>query len=274
LPGGEIESRALDRTRLGMVTAFLFIAGGLYWMASVELLTFSALTAYPTVIWAGAIILLSTMVYAGFWTFGSEQPCRSDRTSAGRMSSYDSVTGLPTNRLFTSLLNQALARALSQGRQVAILMIELDHFILTAELAGEVNCNLIYRVQAARVKSALRTTDTVARLGERTFVALLDHVMAVDEVIAIAKKMQATISMPFTLDGRELFLSSRIGISLSASDGIEGSALLETAAQAVMTARAEGYVIYGFTVRSSPRASIPRQSSPHKRFISDTGVTP
>ena len=88
-----------------MVTAFLFIAGGLYWMASVELLTFSALTAYPTLIWAGAIILLSTMVYAGFWTSGSEQPCRSDRTSADRMSTYDSVTGLPTNRLFTSLLS-------------------------------------------------------------------------------------------------------------------------------------------------------------------------
>lgn len=237
--------QASDTTRLGMVTAFFFIAGGLYWMASVELLTLSALTAYPTVIWSGAVILLSTMIYAAFWTSGSARPRRSDRTSPDLMSTYDSVTGLPTNRLFTSLLNQALARALKQGRQVAVLMIELDHFTLTAESGGEVNCNLIYRVQAARVKSALRTTDTVARLGERTFVVLLEQVTAVDEVGAIAKKMQATISLPFTQDGHERFLTSRIGISLSSYDGMDGNALVEAATQAVLTARAEGFVIYG-----------------------------
>jgi GGDEF domain-containing protein len=103
----------------------------------------------------------------------------------------------------------------------------------------------MYRVHAARVKSALRTTDTVARIAERTFVVLLDQVTGPEEVVAIARKMQLTISLPVTLDGHELFLTSRIGISLSNQDTMDSDALLDVATRAVATARAEGYALYG-----------------------------
>jgi GGDEF domain-containing protein len=121
----------------------------------------------------------------------------------------------------------------------------MDHFTLTTELQGQVNRNLIYRVQAARVKSALRTTDSVARLAERTFAVLLDDVTGSEEVIAAAKKMQAMVSLPITLDGHEIFLTSRIGISLSTCDDDEGAALIESATRAVATAHTEGYALYG-----------------------------
>jgi GGDEF domain-containing protein len=121
----------------------------------------------------------------------------------------------------------------------------MDHFTLSSELQGPVNRNLIYRVQAARVKSALRTTDSIARLAERIFVVLLDPVTGSEEVVTAAKKMQATVSLPFTLDGQEIFLASRIGISLSACDDEEGTALIASAIQAVAIARTEGYALYG-----------------------------
>ncbi len=250
LSDGEEVTGEFDTARLGVVACILFMAGGLYWTASVGLLTLSALTAYPMMIWVGGAVLAVYVIGATFWTprgpvSGSTCHLLSEDSNAPHMSTYDSVTGLPTNRLFTSLLNQALSRAHKHGRQVAILMIELDHFTLTTELQGRVNRNLVYRVQAARVKSALPTTDCVARLAERTFVVLLDQVTSQDEVAAVAKKMQATVSLPFTLDGHEVFLTSRIGISLSISDGAEGTALVESATQAVATARAEGYAIYG-----------------------------
>ena len=124
-------------------------------------------------------------------------------------------------------------------------MVEMDHFKMTTELHGQVNRTLVYRVQAARVKSALRTTDCVARLAERTFAVLLDHVTANEEIVAAAKKIQTTVSLPFTLNGHEIFLTSRIGVSLSTCDDAEGPALVESAAQAVATARAEGYALYG-----------------------------
>jgi diguanylate cyclase (GGDEF)-like protein len=225
------------------------MAGGLYWTASVGLLTLSALTAYPVMI--SAALLLTLLVFgATLWTPRGPQSASgmhslSEDANGSGMNTYDSVTGLPTYRLFASLLKQALAHAGQHGRPVAVLMIELDHFTPKTDEQARINLNLVYRVHAARVKSALRTTDTVARLAERTFVVLLDQVTDPEEVLAIARKMQRTISLPVTLDGHELFLTSRIGISLSSPQTEDGNALLDSATRAVATARAEGYALYG-----------------------------
>jgi hypothetical protein len=89
------------------------------------------------------------------------------------LSTYDSVTGLPTKRLFMTLVNQAVARVVKNGRKAAILLVELNHFTPDEGRHEPVRDNLVYRVQAARLKSALRTTDTVARLADRLFAALV-----------------------------------------------------------------------------------------------------
>lgn len=242
-------ARSYEAARFGVVACLLFMAGGLYWTAAIGLLTISALTAYPVMISIG--VAFSVMIFgAAFWTPRRPIPAFGvDSASYGSpdasISTYDSVTGLPTNRLFLSLLSQALIRAQQQSRQVAILMIELDHFTPAAVGAAAINCNLMYRIEAARVKSALRTSDTVARVGERTFAVLLDQVTGPEEVLAIAKKMQGTISLPVTLDAHELFLSSRIGIGLAAQGCQETAPLLEAASQALVTARAHGYDMFG-----------------------------
>ncbi len=248
-PDDEAGTESLQSARLGVVACILFMAGGLYWTASVGLLTLSALTAYPVMISAG--ILLTLMVFgATLWTprgpqSASRMHSLSEESNGSGMNTYDSVTGLPTYRLFTSLLNQALVHAHKYGRPVAVLMIELDHFTPKTDEQAQINLNLMYRVHAARVKSALRTTDTVARIAERTFVVLLDQVTGPEEVLAIARKMQLTISLPVTLDGHELFLTSRIGISLSSQDTMDSDALLDVATRAVARARVEGYALYG-----------------------------
>lgn len=239
-----------NTTQLGVMACILFMAGGLYWTASVGLLTFSALKAYPVMIWMGGSALVLVVIATSFWSsrgpaVGPSDQSLSNESNRACTSTYDSVTGLPTSRLFRSLIKQALSRAGKNGRQVAILVVEMDYFTLSTELRGQVDHNLIYRVQAARVKSGLRTTDCVARLAERTFAVLLEHVTNVAELVTAATKMQAIVSLPFTLDGYDIFLTSRIGVSLSTSDDMEASFLLESAAQAVATARAEGYALYG-----------------------------
>ncbi|MFO0730046.1 MAG: diguanylate cyclase [Nitrospiraceae bacterium] len=51
-------------------------------------------------------------------------------TNAAIQTTYDAVTGLPTQRLFLSLLNRAVPRAHKQNHQVALLLVEMDHFSL------------------------------------------------------------------------------------------------------------------------------------------------
>ncbi|MGH7256843.1 MAG: diguanylate cyclase domain-containing protein [Nitrospiraceae bacterium] len=181
---------------------------------------------------AGLSLLSATCLVFAWLSRESTSAARRLAGKASATSTYDSVTGLPTKRLFTTLVNQALSRTQRTGRQVAVLMIDLDHFTLSGDLQGQVNSNMIYRVQAARVKSALRSSDTVARMGERSFAVLLDNMTGSAEVVAIAKKMQATVSLPFTLEGHELFLTSRIGFELSSPES-EAAGLLDAATQAV-----------------------------------------
>lgn len=226
------------------------MAGGLYWTASVGLLTLSALKAYPVMIAAGGAAIAVIVLGTTFWTSRSPAPGAIAQFPAADLhspctSTYDSVTGLPTTRLFTSLLTQALERTRNKTHQVAVLLVEMDHFTLTADLDALVNRNLVYRVQAARIKSALRTTDCVARVAERTFAVIVDHVTRHEEVVTAANKMLAALSLPFILDSHEVFLTSRIGISLSTFEHSEGAALIKSATRALATARAEGCAFYG-----------------------------
>lgn len=247
LPDGETLTRSYEAARFGVLACLLFMAGGLYWAAAIGLLTLSALTAYPVMVSIGLAFTL--MIFgASFWTPRSRASTVhrlwSESEQVGT-STYDPVTGLPLNRLFLSLLNQALIRAQKHGRQVAVLMVELDYFTPAAETPGELNCHLMYRIEAARVKSALRTTDTVARLAERTFAVLLDHVTDSDEVSVLARKMQGAIALPITLDQHEVFLTSRIGVGLSNQNNLDPVLLLEAATRALDAAWADASGISG-----------------------------
>lgn len=222
----------------------MFMAGGLFWTASVGLLTVSALTAYPMMVMVGLVLSFAIFGVAT-WT-AHRTPADSAPESSARLSfgsaahTYDAVTGLPMYRLLLSLVKQAMSRAERTGRQTAILVIELEHFTPETNAYARLNRNLMYRVQAARVKSALRTTDVVARLAETRFAVLLEPVTQPEEVLALAKKMQQTIAHPITLDEHELLLSCRIGISLSGSESSDARALIEAAERALERTQATG----------------------------------
>lgn len=146
-------------------------------------------------------------------------------------STYDNVTGLPTQRLFLVLLNQALSRAAHTRRIVAVLVVELEQFRLLSTSGAIPNVTLVVRVQAARIKSVLQSHDAVARLGERRFAVILDNLDSAECAMAVAQKIQRTMSLPLLVEGHELLLSCRIGGAVSPYDGTEGDALLDAASQ-------------------------------------------
>ncbi|MEO8046792.1 MAG: GGDEF domain-containing protein [Nitrospirota bacterium] len=158
-------------------------------------------------------------------------------------STYDYVTGLPTRRLFGTLLEQAVGRATKTGRSLALLVVELEHFRMVAETQGRANENVLVRVQAARVKGVLRSTETVARLKQDQFAMILDNFTSREEVMAIVEKLQATVGLPLTLEGQELFLTCRIGVALYPQDAAEHEGLIAQAVQAVKQAKSDGHAV-------------------------------
>mgnify|MGYP001570120668 CR=1 FL=1 len=159
------------------------------------------------------------------------------------VAAYDHVTGLPTRRLFGTLLEQAIGRAATTGRSLALVVVELEHFRMVAESQGPATSNMLVRVQAARVKGVLRSTDTVARLRQDQFAMVADNLTSHEAITAIVDKLQATVGLPLTLDGHELFLTCRIGVALYPQDATNQTELIEQALRAVKIAKSAGQTV-------------------------------
>ena len=61
--------------------------------------------------------------------------------------------------------------------------------------------------------------------------------------MAIVEKLQATVRLPLTLEGQELFLTCRIGIALYPQDAAEHEGLITQAVQAVKQAKSDGHAV-------------------------------
>jgi diguanylate cyclase (GGDEF)-like protein len=214
------------------------------WMASGEL---STIVMSP-LMWVMGLCLIGLLILGVLWLKGRYLDpglfrSRYTEKPTELSSTYDYVTGLPTRRLFGTLLEQAVGRAAKTGRSLALLVVELEHFRMVAETQGRANGNVLVRVQAARVKGVLRSTETVARLAQDQFAMILDNLTSHQEVVTIVEKLQATIGLPLTLEGHELFLTCRIGVALYPQDATEHEKLMKQAMQAVKQAKSEGQAV-------------------------------
>lgn len=193
------------------------------------------------------LCLISLLILGGLWLKGQHRVYGFRRGTSKEtfpeMPAYDYVTGLPTRRLFGTLLEQAVNRAAKTGRSLVLLVVELEHFRMVAKSQGQANSNVLVRVQAARVKGVLRSTDTVARLTQDQFAMIADNLTSYQEVTAIVEKLQTTVGLPLTLDGHELFLSCRIGVALYPQDATEHEGLIKQAMRAVKKAKSEGQAV-------------------------------
>lgn len=156
---------------------------------------------------------------------------------------YDDLTGLPNRTLFLDRLSQALSRAERRGEKVAVLVTDLDNFkYVNDSLSHRTGDELLVSV-AGRLRGYLRPEDTVARLGGDEFVVVLEEISGLAEATDVAEGMAQELKAPFTLDGREIFVTISTGIVLSAPGevgGIRAEELLRNADVAMYRAKERG----------------------------------
>ncbi|HYH53687.1 MAG TPA: EAL domain-containing protein [Solirubrobacterales bacterium] len=128
---------------------------------------------------------------------------------------HDSLTGLPNRLSFVDALGESLKKAAISGSPVGLLFLDLDHFKLINDSLGHHAGDALLRAVAPRLRSHLRPGDVVARFGGDEFGILIDRLADEGEATAIADRVAAAFTQPFSIDGVDHFVSASIGVAVA-----------------------------------------------------------
>ena len=172
---------------------------------------------------------------------------------------HDALTDLPNRVLFLDRLEHALDRLRRQTSSLAaILFIDLDNFKLVNDSMGHAAGDELLAAVAARLKQAVRPSDTVARFGGDEFGLLLEELSTEREAISMAERVAAAFARPFVLGSSEHFVTTSIGIAL-AKGGERASDLIRDADAAMYRAKGHGrarYELFDEVMRSRAIAQL------------------
>src|SRR6185295_17115193 len=156
------------------------------------------------------------------------------------LAQYDVLTGLPNRALFYDRLRQAVGRAKREQTMVGLMFLDLDRFKQINDTLGHAAGDRVLKVVAERLKRFLREVDTIARLGGDEFTVVIEGVTAPEQLGAIAEKIRSAMAEPVDLDGREMSISSSIGITLYPRDAQDIEQLVKNADIAMYHAKRRG----------------------------------
>ncbi|GEM_PF-1656314 len=152
---------------------------------------------------------------------------------------HDALTGLPNRLLLQDRLEQAILAARRNGTPLALLVLNLDRFKEVNEALGHQVGDMLLREVARRLQSALRASDTVARLSGDEFAVLLpgaDPAGALES----AERLGAALGEPFAVYSQALDVGASLGITLYPEHGEDAETLLRHAGVAMSVAKRAG----------------------------------
>jgi len=153
---------------------------------------------------------------------------------------HDSLTGLPNRSLLLGRLTEALGRTPGNRGHTAVLFVDLDRFKLVNDSLGHrAGDDLLVQV-AERLRMATRPGDVVARFGGDEFVVLAENVVDEVECRQIADRLAATLTAPFRVEGREVFVTASVGMTIADPESDTPDTLLRDADAAMYTAKDQG----------------------------------
>ena len=152
---------------------------------------------------------------------------------------FDPLTSLPNRGLFLDRLEQALELCREHGRELAVVLLDLDNFKMVNDSLGHVQGDALLAAVGARLRRSIRATDTLARLGADEF-ALLLPVSSADTAAKVVAKLLSLLRRPFALGGREIFQTISAGISMFPANSGQPEELLRCADTALYVAKSQG----------------------------------
>ncbi|MBK8973675.1 MAG: PAS domain S-box protein [Hahellaceae bacterium] len=182
---------------------------------------------YPEHLYISTVLDNKGMVQCriGMFTDISEQKAAEE--AIAYQANYDQLTKLPNRRLFHDRLEQALKRSHREKSLTALLFIDLDHFKDINDSQGHAIGDRVLAEAAQRITQCIRDYDTVSRFGGDEFTVILSDVNDIAAAGRIGNDIVNRLSVPFTIEQQDFYLSASIGIALYPDDASSTDALIK-----------------------------------------------
>jgi diguanylate cyclase (GGDEF)-like protein len=166
--------------------------------------------------------------------------------SVRTMSQHDILTGLPSREFFKDQLTELTEKPTSHHKQAAVFFLDLDQFKYVNDTMGHSAGDRLLQTVAKRIAHVAPAEVFLARLGGDEFALLATNILRTEDVEFIAQSLLDVLQEPITIDGRDIYITSSIGIAMHPQDGTTTDTLMKNADTAMYWAKEQGRNNYKF----------------------------
>jgi diguanylate cyclase (GGDEF)-like protein len=158
-----------------------------------------------------------------------------------RLALTDSLTNVGNRRAFDEALRVEIARARRYQGDLALVIVDLDHFKRVNDTLGHRAGDDVLAAFAARLGSIVRASDRVFRYGGEEFAVLLAEAGSQAGFDAARRLVRGIAQRPLAANGRQVAVTCSAGVAgLRASDGSDGGELVARSDAALFVAKRAG----------------------------------
>jgi diguanylate cyclase (GGDEF)-like protein len=153
---------------------------------------------------------------------------------------HDGLTGLANRNAGFHYLERMIAKSVPSGDRFAVLFIDLDHFKMVNDTMGHHIGDLLLIQLAGRLKECAGEGDFVCRLGGDEFAVITAEYGDPEQIVRLVELIRDKIEETFQVEGRNLTISSSIGISMFPEHGTDAERLLMNSDTAMLDVKDTG----------------------------------
>lgn len=164
-----------------------------------------------------------------------------------KLAFHDPLTGLFNRASFRDHLQHAIIQAGLENKSIGVIFVDLDDFKIVNDTMGHAWGDQLLCIIADRMRSCLRKNDIAARIGGDEFTILVEEISSINQIMLIVNRLINIQKEPIWLKDNNLFVSSSIGVAISASNQDSADDLLRKADIAMYKAKSQGkggYAVY------------------------------
>ncbi len=172
--------------------------------------------------------------------------------------SMDKLTGLHDRTSFYEKFFRAVTDQIPlQDGCLLLLVMDLDRFQVTNDISGHTMGDRVLKAVSERLLKIVRKNDLVARLGGDEFALAFSGIQSRKAAEKVASEILQSLSMPYTIEGQEYFLTASIGATIMPEDGQDFETLISNADMALSQSKEQGrFQVQFFSAEARARQTV------------------